>query len=345
MRIFFSTYQAVNFLKGGITYKVIQLKKALSELGIDVQFFKTWDFKQKFGQNDLFHLFNADIGSYHLAQSLKNSNLRYVVNPIFFNRHQVWKIRSYRKLESVARFFLKGLLSDFQITRKICDDAEMILPNTEAEKEILCNGLDLQADKMQVIENGVEERFAEADLSLFQKKFGIKDFILFVGHLGAARKNCRKIIRALENIDHPSVIIADVINNPEGKWCESEITKNPKMLLLKWIDHYDPILASAYAACHTFILPTLYETPGRAALEAGLAGANIVITPFGGTKEYFLDLAEYPDPSSIQSIQKAIEKSLDKKQNELLKQHIMDNFIWQKIAAKTSQIYQKVLLQ
>ena len=35
-------------------------------------------------------------------------------------------------------------------------------------------------------------------------------------------------------------------------------------------------------------------------------GSNIVITPFGGTKEYFLNFAHYTNPYSIQSIQNSI---------------------------------------
>jgi len=57
-----------------------------------------------------------------------------------------------------------------------------------------------------------------------------------------------------------------------------------------------------------FILPTRYETPGRAALEAGLAGANVVITPYGGTREYSEEFAEYAEPHSVDSIKGGIVK-------------------------------------
>ena len=56
-------------------------------------------------------------------------------------------------------------------------------------------------------------------------------------------------------------------------------------------DHDDPLLASAYAAARVFALPSWFETPGLAALEAALAGARWSITPFGCTREYFGDHA------------------------------------------------------
>ena len=40
------------------------------------------------------------------------------------------------------------------------------------------------------------------------------------------------------------------------------------------LDHHDPLLASAYAAARVFALPSWFETPGLAALEAALAGCS-----------------------------------------------------------------------
>lgn len=102
------------------------------------------------------------------------------------------------------------------------------------------------------------------------------------------------------------------------------------------------MLASAYGSCDTFVLPSQFETPGIAALEAGLAGAKIVITPFGGTKEYFKDMVEYPDPYSVESIKNSIEKSLNKSKDDNLRNHIKNNFLWSKIAEKTSEVYGNV---
>ncbi len=103
------------------------------------------------------------------------------------------------------------------------------------------------------------------------------------------------------------------------------------------------MLSSAYAACDTFVLPSLYETPGIAALEAGLAGAKVVITPYGGTKDYFKEMVEYVDPYSVDSIQKGIEKVLNKPKDDKLKEYIKRTFLWDKIAVESINVYQEVL--
>jgi len=343
MRIHLASYQSIMLNRGGPTYKLLHTKKALEELGVDVKLFDMWDFNLKLSKDDLVHIFLANISTYSLATNLKLYNAKYVVNPIIFSNHPAWKIKLYQKLEKpINKLFIRSM-SDYKITNLICNNAEKILPNTIDEGDLLVKGMNVNRDNMQVIHNGVEARFADASASLFPKKYGLKDFILYVGHLGPDRKNGRNIIKALQQIDHPAVIIADILHNAEGEWCRKEIDRSKNITLIEWLNHDDPLFASAYAACHTFILPTKFETPGRAALEAGLTGANIVITPHGGTKEYFGEFAEYPNPNSVTSIQNAIELALNKKKTLDLSNHIKKNFIWPVIAKETLKMYKNVL--
>jgi glycosyltransferase involved in cell wall biosynthesis len=219
----------------------------------------------------------------------------------------------------------------------------MVLPNTMAEQVLLQKALNLKNKKFQLIHNGVEKRFADATPELFIKKHGLKDFVLYVGHLGPVRKNGLNTIRAMQKIDVPCVVIADVIKNREGEQCLSEMKKSDNIHYLGWVDHDDPLLASAYAACHTFILPARYETPGRAALEAGLAGANVVITPKGGTREYFAEHALYPNPMNVDSIASEINNSLNKTKNSALKDRILQNYIWENVTADTIKVFEKLI--
>ncbi len=343
MKIYFAGYQTLMLNRGGPTYKIIHLRKNLEKIGIDVRLFDMWDKNLKIGENDLVHIFNASISTFDLAMNLKSFGAKFVVNPIFFSNHSAKILKIYQTLEKPFHKIFKRTYSDYSLTREICEASAMVLPNTKEEGELLDLGLGINKDKIKIIHNGVEERFLDSDPELFTKKYGIKDFILYVGHLGPVRKNGKNIIKALQKIDHPSVIIADILHNEEGNWCRKEIEKTEKILLIEWLDHDDPLLESAYAACKTFILPTRYETPGRAALEAGLAGANIVITPFGGTREYFLELADYVNPHSVESIKEGIEHSLLKERRSDLKNHILQNFTWEKIAEQTKQMYLEIM--
>jgi len=330
-------------IRGGPSYELVEIKKELNKLGVDAQYFNPWDVNLDVLNADLVHLFAANIATYSLAKNLKHYGIKFVVNPIFFSKHSPTLLRTYQSIEKPFHLLFKRTYSDYSIPKQICECAEMVLPNTEAEAQLISKGLGINSSKIKVIPNGVEERFLNSDPSIFEKKYGIKDFILYVGHIGGQRKNVLSLIKALEKIDHPAVIIGDVANTKESEICLQEAKKNKNLIVIKGLRHDDPILASAYAACDTFILPGRYETPGIAAMEAALAGAKIVITKYGGTKDYFENMVEYVDPYSIDSIHQGIVKSLNRIKDDQLKNHIKDNFLWDKIAQRTVKMYAQIL--
>jgi glycosyltransferase involved in cell wall biosynthesis len=81
------------------------------------------------------------------------------------------------------------------------------------------------------------------------------------------------------------------------------------------VPHESDLLASAYAGCAAFALPSLLETPGLAALEAGAQGAPLVVTPIGSAREYFGDLALYADPESTEAIAGAIRSAVGRQRD------------------------------
>ena len=342
MKICFATYPSVTLTGGGPYIKIKETKKQLELLGHQVDFFDMWNPNQKISDYDIVHLVGANFAILGLARTLKEENINYILEPVFFSNHSDKFIRRINSLDKFTRRLARGIWSDYGIIRDICSWSEIILPNTQSEADILSKGLSIPAEKFQVVHNGVSERFLSGDPEIFQNKFGIKDFILYVGHLGFKRKNGLSLVKALKQINHSAVIIGSVADAGEGKEILSEIKRNENIILVDSLANDDPLLASAYSACDTFVLPSQFETPGIAALEAGLAGAKIVLTPFGGTKEYFKDMAEYPDINSVGSIKAAIEKSLRKSKEEKLKNHIRSNFLWSRIAKKTAKVYEDV---
>ncbi|MCK4234755.1 glycosyltransferase family 4 protein, partial [candidate division WOR-3 bacterium] len=224
-------------------------------------------------------------------------------------------------------------------TKELLDRADRILPNTPRERKLIIKGFGVPENRVTLIHNGVEERFYNANPELFFKKFGIKDFILYVGYIGNGRKNTLNLVRAVKGLDTPSVFIGPVIKTPYGEQCMKEINENKNITVFKPLPHDSPLLESAYAACDTFVLPSIFETPGLAALEAGLAGAKIVITKYGGTMEYFGDDAIYVDPGSIGSIRDAINRSLKKEKSDTLREHIRKNYLWPTIAKQIEKVY------
>ena len=108
------------------------------------------------------------------------------------------------------------------------------------------------------------------------------------------------------------------------------------------LDHHDPLLASAYAAARVFALPSWFETPGLAALEAGLAGCSITITPYGSTRDYFGDLVEYARPDRPAEIRRAVMKCWEDGPDPRLSRSIATHYLWPNVAQITAEVYDQV---
>ncbi|MBI3363535.1 MAG: glycosyltransferase family 4 protein [Ignavibacteriae bacterium] len=329
-------------LKGGPRTQILQTKRCLEQLGVQVSLFESWKEFQK-ESIDLVHIFGANVGTYHFAREIQKLRIPMVITPIFYTRHSAPFVRTVVAVNSLVRSVARAVWTDYSITQEICSWADAALPNTKKEGELLARGTGLPKQKITVVPNGVEERFSHGDPALFKKSFGLEHFILNVGHIGPHRKNVLLLIHALEKINVPSVIIGRIEDNEYGHHCLEEAKKNPRLRIVDSLPNDSELLASAYAACDVFVLPSLYETPGIAALEAALAGAKIVVTKHGGTEEYFGEHAEYVEPTSYELIHHGIVTALNKKKDTALREHVRKHFLWSHVAEQTVRVYEKVL--
>jgi glycosyltransferase involved in cell wall biosynthesis len=342
MTVYLAGYQASSILRGGATIQLQNTYKYLRDFGIEARLFDPWTpFRPE--TCDLFHLFASDLGMYHLGREIHTLRIPMALSPITYSLHSHGFIRMGLGASRMLQRIGYGVWTDYAITSDLCNWSSLVLPNTRDEASLMAEGYGVSRDKIKVIPNGVDERFADADPTLFKKTHGIDRFILNVGHTGHVRKNVLALIHALARIDHPSVIIGRIVHTPYGEACLREAEKNKNILLLDSLDHDSAMLASAYAACDVFAMPSLFETPGIAALEAGLAGAKVVITPYGGTKDYFGTMADYVDPHSVESIRGGIVRALEKKQDEALRMHIRKEFLWPRVAEKTAAAYRTIV--
>ncbi|HTX99338.1 MAG TPA: glycosyltransferase family 4 protein [Bacteroidota bacterium] len=342
MNVVIAGYQAVSILHGGPNTQIRNTAKHLASYDVSVRFFDPWStFTPK--DVDLFHLFAANLGTYHLAREIHALGIPLAVSPIVYSNHSPRFIAGMLRLGRLVQKTGLGLWSDYIFTADILRWAHLVLPNSKAEGELVEQGFHAHHGTISLIPNGVDERFGEADPTLFKKTYGLEGFVLNVGHIGHGRKNVLNLIKALAGIDYPAVIIGRIIRGPYGDACVREAAKHKHILLIDGLDNGSPMLASAYAACDVFALPSLFETPGIAALEAGLAGAKIVITPYGGTREYFGEMATYVEPGSVASIRRGIQSALQDKRSAALSQHIRRNYLWPRVAELTAAAYRAAL--
>ena len=117
----------------------------------------------------------------------------------------------------------------------------------------------------------------------------------------------------------------------------------PRVHFLGRLDHDDPLLAGAYAACGCMALASWFETPGLVALEAGMTGAPLVLPSGGAAREYFGDRAAYVQPGDLAGIRRAVRIAMAQGRSPALADHVRKRFSWNMAAAATWRIYQEML--
>lgn len=342
MKVLMVSPPAETVLRGGLWQQVEHTAEALCTLGVDVVFFQPHE-GSRVHEFDLCHVIGANIGSYQLARELHRRGIPLVVSPVFFSRHSSTFVHRALRVQRFLSKFALGIWIDYRFVADMCHWAKHVLPNTQEEAEFVHRAFDVPQEKMTIVPNAVEDKFYSANPELFQQKYGMKNFVLYVGHFAARGKNVLRLIRVLNRLDVPAVIIGEGKDQSYVEACRREAAKNKKLLMIGALPNDSDLLASAYAACGVFVLPSDYETPGIASLEAALAGAKIVITKYGGTRDYFGEWAEYVDPTSEESILNGIRSALAKPRTSELREHIKKYFLWKNVGEKTLEVYKHVL--
>lgn len=340
MKVLMSSFQAVTVLGGGVLVQVRSLREELEKLGVEAELFDPWK-TYRLADYDLFHLFGAHVGTYHLGRAVATLGMKLVLSPVFYSRHSPRRVAS---MVSVARKLRKrgGVWTEHMFCRELCDMAALVMPNTSEEAAMVREAFGVSPERVRLLPNGVSPRFENATPDAFQAKYGVKGFVLYVGHIGWGRKNVLPMLKAVEQLGCPTVLIGELLDNSYGRSCREIIERYAHITHIPAVEPESELLASAYAACDTLVLPSLYETPGLAALEAGLAGAKVCITAHGGTRDYFEQLATYLDPNSEDSIRNAIAASLALPGSSALKEHIRANFLWGEAAETLLKAYSEL---
>jgi len=337
VKVLFGSFSAITVLGGGVEVQMRSLARELGKLGVEVEFFDPWK-RYDLKEFAFFHLFGSHVGTYHLGRSMHGLGMRLIVTPVFYSRRSPARVAATIGIAGKVRQ-RGGFWTEHMFCKELCDMAELVLPDTRDEMEMLAKGFGVPASKMHELPNGVEERYAHATPDLFAKEHGLRDFVLYVGHVGPARKNVFPMLKAVKTLGVPTVLIGPVSDTGYANQCKKLIAETPNIKVIPGLPLDSPLLESAYAACDTFVLPSLYETPGLAALEAGLAGAKVCITRYGGTREYFAEHATYLEPSSEESILNAIKEALARKKDAALRDRIRENYLWPRAGETLAAIY------
>lgn len=342
MKILMIAPLSIGVVHGGVRMQSVKTAEQLIRLRVDVHYYNPWE-KTDPSDYDLVHIFLAGNETLAIAQRLKDLDCKLAVSPVFYTRRSAGVIRQSMNIETIAGKLVKGIFSDYSIKASVCKTADLVLPNTQSEADLVRDGFGISDEKIEIIPNGVDSRFSDASPDLFRSTYDVQNFTLFVGDASAQRKNVLALLQQQTATDRPLVIIGKFDRGDYSGQCLEIINSLKNVHNLGPLDHDDPMLASAYAAADVFTLPSQFETPGIAALEAALAGCKIAITKVGGTREIFGNDAEYIDPENSKTIMQAIRRAHERPKDEELKNRILENYTWEVTGTETLNAYRRII--
>lgn len=344
MRVLFNTYPTAFQFPGGGEIILQKIKAGLERKNITVNLFDQWG--DSIQDYDVLHNFGVQADCATVVRFAKSRGVPVAVHTIYWPMNEFALKGDLPMKERVKKlgynFLNKHNLLGISKMRNIVDDADLLCPNSQIEADMLAGEFGVDRKKIHVIPDGVDERFYNAEKDEFVKQYGVEDFVLYVGRI-EPRRNLLGLIRAVKDTNLKLVVVGD--EDPTHKEyaaaCRKEAPKGT--LFVGRLEHNSTMLESAYAAAKVFVAPTWAETPGLAAMEAGMAGANIVITTRGCAKEYFKEYARYIDPTDRSMLRKAVLEAFDAPRAVPLGKHLKNNFSWNKVAEITVKGYKKII--
>ena len=329
---------------GGGEVQLLATARALAEVGVSARLWRPWE--DDLRRADVLHLFGSLPEYLPLVAAARRQHLAVVLSPIaWFDPLHLWHEARplLRRLAGCGCLAARTLCPRWPSwRRRLYQSVDLLLPNSQAEAQQLNRYFGVPNRRIHVVPNGADLRFANGDPAVFAQQFGLPDFVLYAGRI-EPRKNQLQFLRAMRSVNLPIVILGDPLPAHQNYYEACRRAAGPLVHFLPRLDHDDPLLAAAYAACRCLVLSSWYETPGLSALEAGMTGTPLVLTARGSAGEYFGELAQYVPPNDPAAIRRAVLAAWQQPRSRQLAQHVCDNFSWQTAARVTRDGYEKAL--
>src|SRR5262249_27395352 len=233
--------------------------------------------------------------------------------------------------------------------------ATRVLTVSESSKRDILRFVDTQPDKIDVIYNAYDERFAidpaEEDVVRVRERFQLQDeFVLYAGNV-KPHKNLERLIDAFQivrkrGLDHLKlVLIGDDISKYTA--LRRAVHRHQLHKYVRFLGYLpEETLAVMYRLAGVFVFPSLYEGFGLPPLEAMASGTPVVTSNVSSLPEVAGNAAVLVDPYDPEAIAAGIYDVLT---NEQLRRDLRRKglersrqFSWEQSVRRVLDIYGEV---
>lgn len=280
-----TTYHEAFLNKGGGEVELLEVVASLQKLGVSAEVYGPRS--RPLEHYDAVLHFSVHGGGLGLLRALRAAGKRIILWP------NLWVEDP---LQTAGR----------EVVQEHLDAAERIVVKSRAERGHISSLFEVPPEKMCIVPAGVDPAFGvRADEHMFKTIYGVDDYILWLGIL-EERKNQLFAIEALAGLDQPVVFVGNHRDRNYYQACRKAAPGH--FQFLPAMPPKSEILRSTLQNCRLFLEATL-DPPGASALEAGLAGANLVLSQSEWAAEHFGEMATFVDPTSKKDIREGVEKA------------------------------------
>ncbi len=302
MRVLFCSAPLVGLMGdlGGVRKQMLLYEDALKTRGQEVGWLPSqippdWD------AYDLCHLFMANGDSFSIGVEA-HRHLPLVVSPIIDKLFAPILMR----LNVTLSRYLPVFYTHLGKCATLCGIAQALCLMSSHEARLVTHGLGVRTPAT-VVRTAVSAQLNESQPGRFAD-YTEKPYILFLGDAGNPRKNVKRLIQAVGNLDIQLLIGGMVSPGETGRAVLALARETPNVRLIGVVTEEEKAFLLTQA--RALVLPSLMEGIGLAAIEAALRGTTVVITDRGGPPDYFGDRAYYVSPRSTNDIHDKIKAAL-----------------------------------
>ena len=233
--------------------------------------------------------------------------------------------------------------------------ATRVLTVSESSKRDILKFVDVPPEKIDVIYNAYDERFAveprEEDVVRIRERYQLHDaFVLYAGNV-KPHKNLGRLIEAFQlvrsrGLDHLKLVL---IGDDISKYAALRRAVHHHQLhkYVRFLGYVpEETLAVMYRLAGVFVFPSLYEGFGLPPLEAMASGTPVVTSNVSSLPEVAGDAALLVDPYDPEAIAGGILKVLTDAgvRRELRRKGLARarEFSWEASVRRVREIYQQV---
>lgn len=337
MKILFDSYNCCTQNQaGGVQNKILDLYNCLTEKNVSVTLFNKWN--HKIENFDVLHLFKVSFEYFGLIQYAKSKGMKIVLSAVI-------PLEGKNKIKTdllLCRLFHVHTANYF--SKRIFDIVDVIVTETEKEKQFIIDVFNIESSKISVIPNGVSLDFNVADDKMFCEHYGInKPYVIQVGRIDR-NKNLLSVIKALKGSGIELVVVGGPAPDEIDYFEECKRLSDETVHYVGWLKHDDPMLVSALKAAKVLVLPSHKEIFGNAVFEGAIAGNNIVLTKELPYREWGMADKFYEiDPDNVDDIKAQLIKAYKDPVNIEIAEDVKKRYSIDAISMKHIELYERLL--